>query len=400
LTKRIAAAGGPSAVDLHWMRRTLALAARGAGETNPNPMVGCVLVKGGRVVGEGFHRRAGGPHAEIVALERAGARARGATLYVNLEPCCHQGRTPPCAPRLAAAGIDRVVAAMRDPDPRVRGRGFAVLRQAGLSVTVGTLAAEATALNRRFVTAARAGRPFVLLKAALTLDGRIASASGDSRWVTSARQRLRARGLRRQHDAVGVGIGTVLADDPLLLPEPRVRRPFYRVVFDSRLRLPIDSRLVRSVGRGPVVVVCADGHPRRRRALEARGVSVLGVAGGGGRVSPRRALRALWGLGIASLMVEGGGELLGSFLAERLVDEVVLFRAPLLLGGRDSRPAFGGPNPRRIADALRLTRANPWLGKHGSPGMSSRPVDGEPEVWYPAGLLRAGRSWGARRASR
>ena len=384
---RLGGDAGRTRVDSGWMRRALDLAARGDGETNPNPMVGCVLVKGGRVVGEGFHQRAGGAHAEIVALERAGARARGATLYVNLEPCCHHGRTPPCAPRLAAAGVARVVAAMRDPDPRVRGRGLALLRRAGIPVTVGTLEAEALGLNHRFVTAARSGRPFVLLKAALTLDGRIATASGDSRWVTSARQRLEARALRRRHDAVGVGIGTVLVDDPLLLPQPRVRRPFCRVVFDSRLRLPLDSRLVRSAGRGPVVVVCSGGEPRRRKALEARGVVVLSGPGRRDRVSLRRALRALWKRGIRSLMVEGGGELLGSFLAERLVDEVVLFRAPLLLGGRESRPAFGGPSPRRIADALRLARSRPWRAG-AAPVRDRESAGGAFEVWYPAALLR------------
>src|SRR6185503_8066045 len=211
------------------MARALDLAARGEGETNPNPMVGCVVVRGGRVVGEGYHRRAGGPHAEVHALRQAGARARGATLYVNLEPCSLQGRTPPCAPDVAAAGIRRVVAAMRDPNPRVDGRGLALLRSRGVAVTVGILETRARALNERFVAAVRrTDRPFVLLKAALTLDGRIATAGGESKWITSPAQRRAARRLRRLHDAVAVGIETVLRDDPLLLPSPRVRRPFHR----------------------------------------------------------------------------------------------------------------------------------------------------------------------------
>jgi diaminohydroxyphosphoribosylaminopyrimidine deaminase/5-amino-6-(5-phosphoribosylamino)uracil reductase len=337
------------------MRRALALAARGLGETNPNPVVGCVVARGKRVVGEGFHRRAGGPHAEVLALRAAGARARGATLYVTLEPCFHHGRTPPCAPLVREAGIARVVAAIRDPDPRVSGRGLALLRRAGVRVESGVCAAAAEALNTRFLTAARKRRPFVLLKAALTLDGRLATASGRSQWITSPGQRRQARWLRRLHDAVLVGIGTVLADDPLLLPQPRTRRPFTRVVLDTRLRLPLASRLVRSAGpRTPVLVLCGSAPRLRRRALEARGVSVVELEEAGVRPKTKAALAALHARGVTSVMVEGGSEVLGSFLASRLVDEVALFRAPLLLGGRGSRPAFGGPNPREIAEALRL----------------------------------------------
>jgi diaminohydroxyphosphoribosylaminopyrimidine deaminase/5-amino-6-(5-phosphoribosylamino)uracil reductase len=290
----------------------------------------------------------------VIALGQAGARARGATLYVTLEPCAHHGRTPPCAPLVASAGLARVVVAARDPDPRVSGRGLGLLRRAGAAVALGVCAAEAESLNRRFLTAARERRPFVLLKAALTLDGRIATAAGRSRWITSPAARRQARALRRLHDAVLVGIGTVLADDPLLLPEPRTRRRFTRVVLDTRLRLPPRSRLARSASlRTPVVVLTAAPAPSaRRRALEARGVSVVEVAAG--RVTPARALAALYARGVTSVMVEGGSEVLGSFLAARLVDEVALFRAPLLLGGRGSLGAFGGPDPKGIRDALRL----------------------------------------------
>ncbi|MBI3932864.1 MAG: bifunctional diaminohydroxyphosphoribosylaminopyrimidine deaminase/5-amino-6-(5-phosphoribosylamino)uracil reductase RibD [Acidobacteria bacterium] len=369
--------------DERWMRRALELAARGAGETNPNPMVGCVVVRSGRVVGEGWHRRAGGPHAEVTALRRAGARARGATLYVTLEPCAHQGRTAPCAPLVAAAGVRRVVAAVRDPNPLVNGRGLGLVRRRGLEVSHGVLAAEAERLNVRFLTAARARRPFVLLKAAITLDGRIATARGESKWITSAAQRRAARSLRRLHDAVAVGIGTVLADDPLLLPRPAVARPFHRVVFDSRLRLPLRSRLVRTARRAPVLLLCHSASPARRRALEARGVTVVPCPGRDGRVSLSRALDALRERGIGSLMVEGGSELLGSFLGARLVDQVALFRAPLLLGGRGGRPAFGGPDPPRLGDALPLHRV-PSPGDHY-------------ELWEPVGSSagrRAGRNRG------
>ena len=355
------------------MRRALELAARAAGETNPNPMVGCVIVKGGRVVGEGFHRRAGGPHAEAYALRQAGAAARGATAYVSLEPCSLQGRTPPCAPALAAAGIRRVVAALRDPNPKVDGRGFGVLRRAGLRVESGLLAGEAERLNERFVTFMRLGRPFVLLKAAMTLDGRIATARGESKWITSEEQRRHARGLRRLFDAVLVGIGTALADDPLLLPEPRVRRPFHRVVLDSDLRLPPRSRLARSASESPVLVLCSTDDARRRRALEACGVRVLRGPRRGGGVSLSWVLRTLGAEGLTSLMVEGGSEVLGEFLRARLVDKVALYRAGLLLGGRGSRPAFGGPDPARLADALSLVRAD-------------QAADAPCEYWYPAPL--------------
>ncbi len=356
--------------DERYLRRALSLAARGRGETNPNPMVGCVVVNKGRVVGEGYHARAGGPHAEIVALRQAGERARGATLYVNLEPCAHHGRTGPCADAVVAAGIARVVAAMGDPNRAVNGRGFARLRRGGVGVDRGRLEAEARALNVRFEIAAGQRRPFVLLKVAMTLDGRIATASGDSRWITSAAQRREARALRRLHDAVVVGIETVLADDPRLLPQPRTRRPFTRVVLDTRLRLPPRGRLAASARRNPVVVVTSSRSAARRRALEARGVRVIVVASRGDRVSLTATLAALYRLGLWSLMVEGGGEVLGAFVRERRFDQLALFRGPLLLGGRGSRAAFGGDDPRRMADALRLV-----------PGLPPRGASYE--LWYP-----------------
>jgi diaminohydroxyphosphoribosylaminopyrimidine deaminase/5-amino-6-(5-phosphoribosylamino)uracil reductase len=366
-----------------WMRRALELAERGLGETNPNPMVGCVIVKNGRRIAEGWHARAGGPHAEIVALRRAGPAARGATLYVNLEPCVHHGKTPPCAPAVARAGIRSVVAAMKDPDPRVDGRGVAELRAAGIAVTSGVLEPEAIRLNERFVCALRRRRPFVLLKAAMTLDGRIATARRESTWITSPAQRREARRFRRLHDAVMVGVGTVLADDPLLMPSPRVHRPFYRIVVDSRLRIPLASRLVRSARLGPVWVLGAAFRPRKRRRLEERGLSVLSGPASRGRVSLRWALSTLWQRGIRSVMVEGGSELLGSFLAARAVDQVALFRAPLILGGRGSLPAFGGPDPHRLSQALRMTPESPLLRGRGGRRLQGARGDVAVELWYP-----------------
>jgi len=356
--------------DIRWMQRALVLAARGAGETNPNPLVGCVIVSAGRVVGEGWHARAGGPHAEVSALEHAGSRARGATLYVNLEPCAHQGRTPACAPRLAASGLRRVVSAMRDPNPLVSGKGFRLLERAGVRLTRGVLEAEALRLNTRFATAARLARPFVLLKVAMTLDGRIATASGDAKWISSPVQRREARRLRRLHDAVLVGIGTVLADDPMLLPVPRTRRPFVRVVLDSGLRLPLTSRLVNSARRSPVWVLTASRSAASSRALAARGVTVIHVPARNSLLALGPTLQRLRELGLWSVMVEGGSEVLGSFLHERRFDQLAVFRAPLLLGGRGSRPAFGGPDPSRIAQALRLQAGEVPRGSSY-------------ELWYP-----------------
>ncbi len=371
------------AADDRWMTRALALARRGLGETNPNPMVGCVVVRGGRAVGEGWHRRAGGPHAEVEALRAAGAAARGATAYVTLEPCAHQGRTPPCTPALVQAGVRRVVAAMPDPNPAVNGRGLARLRRAGIAVRTGVLADEAAALNEPFLIAARLSRPFVLLKAAMTLDGRIATAGGESKWITGASLRRRARALRRHHDGVAVGVGTVLADDPRLLPEPRTRRPFHRIVFDSRLRTPASSRLVIAARTTPVWIVTTEGV-RGRAGLEARGVRVLAGPARDGRVDLEWALAALRAEGLWSLMVEGGSELLGAFLARRLFDQVALFRAPILLGGRDGTPAFGGPDPARLSEAARLTTRSPLLPAGHRALSPAAAVDGAYELWYPA----------------
>jgi diaminohydroxyphosphoribosylaminopyrimidine deaminase/5-amino-6-(5-phosphoribosylamino)uracil reductase len=374
-----------AAADDRWMARALELARRGLGETNPNPMVGCVLVKAGRVVGEGWHRRAGGPHAETQALGAAGPAARGATAYVTLEPCAHQGRTPPCAPELVQAGVRRLVAAMRDPNPPVDGRGLACLRRAGVEVATAVGADEAAALNDRFVIAARLSRPFVMLKAAMTLDGRIATAAGESKWITSAPLRRRARALRRLHDGVAVGVGTVLADDPLLLPEPRTRRPFHRIVFDSRLRLPVTSRLVATARESPVWVLTTTEAPGRAR-LEGHGVRVLAGPAREGRVDLDRALETLRGEGLWSLMAEGGSELLGALLARRAFDQVALFRAPLLLGGRGSRAAFGGPDPARLSDAVRLTTRSPLLPPRSRALSPAAAPDGAYELWYPAGV--------------
>jgi diaminohydroxyphosphoribosylaminopyrimidine deaminase / 5-amino-6-(5-phosphoribosylamino)uracil reductase len=348
------------------MRRVLALAARARGRTGPNPMVGAVVARGGTIVGEGYHARAGAPHAEALALSRAGAKARGATLYVNLEPCCHHGRTPPCTDAILAAEVGEVVASMRDPDPRVDGRGIRALRAAGVKVRVGTLKTEAERLNEAFVQFRRTRRPFVTLKAGMSLDGRIATRGGESRWITSRAARAAARRLRAEHAAVVVGVGTVLADDPRL-SGPRAkgaggharREGPARVVLDTRLRTPVTARMLRSAG-GPVMVFAGRGaSAQRRRRLERAGALVVGVPTRSGRVDLRAAIRELGRRGVATVLIEGGGEVLGAALDAGIGDRVALFVAPRLLGGRMARPAFGGGGAARLVDAARLEEARP-----------------------------------------
>jgi diaminohydroxyphosphoribosylaminopyrimidine deaminase/5-amino-6-(5-phosphoribosylamino)uracil reductase len=369
--------------DRRYLTLALALAARAAGRTAPNPMVGAVLVRRGRVVGRGWHRRAGAPHAEIVALEEAGPRARGATLYVNLEPCCHFGRTPPCVDALVAAGVTGVVASMRDPDPRVRGRGFRTLRSAGVRVRVGTLRREAERLNEPYLRAVRTGLPFVTLKAGMSVDGRIATREGRSRWITSVRARAEARRLRGRHHAVLVGVNTILADDPRLTAGAGGAAPA-RVVLDARLRTPPTARLLRTAG-GPVVLVALPGaSPARRRRLERAGALVVEAPGRNGRVSLRAALRELARRGVRSVLVEGGSEVLGGALDEGIGDAVALYVAPRILGGRRALPAFGGLGAGRLAEApgLRGVRLRPigrnWVieARLGHPRRGARRTGG------------------------
>jgi len=364
------------------MRRALELAERGLGETNPNPAVGCVLVKGGKVVGEGFHARAGGPHAEALALEAAGEKARGATAYLTLEPCAPNPakRTPPCAPRLIAAGVSRVVCAARDLNPHVRGAGILMLRAAGVEVAQGPLDDEARRLTSHFNAAMSLRRPFVALKAGMTLDGRIATSTGESKWITSLKQRKAARNLRRFFDGVLVGYETAIQDNPILLPEPGTARPYTRVVLDSHLRLPHSCRLVKSARRNPLILVGGESAEVRRRGLESRGVDVVIVETPGGRVSLEAALAALFERGITALMVEGGSEVMGSFVREKLFDELVIFRAPMVLGGRGSRPVVGGRNPKTLSEAVKVRRARLETSATLRYGLAD-PTDLEVEVY-------------------
>jgi diaminohydroxyphosphoribosylaminopyrimidine deaminase/5-amino-6-(5-phosphoribosylamino)uracil reductase len=342
--------------DQRFMQRALELAARARGLTSPNPMVGAVLVRDGAMIGEGFHRAAGAPHAEIEALTEAGARAQGATLYVTLEPCAHHGRTGPCAPVVIAAGVRRVVIATGDPNPRVAGRGVQALREAGIDVLTGVLEAPAAALNRVFFTAMREGRPHVTLKAAATLDGKIADMHGTSKWITGEAARLEGRRLRSAADAIVVGIGTVLADDPALtvrLDGPWPRQPL-RVVLDSKARTPTSARVIQGDPPGhAIVAVGAEAPDTRVRALEDAGAQIVRCPGADGRVSPAGLLAALNAREVRGVLVEGGAEVAAAFVDADLVDRVAMFLAPRLLGGVKAPSVIAGAG-RELSRALRL----------------------------------------------
>ena len=338
------------------MRRALELAERGRGLTSPNPMVGAVVACNGEIVGEGFHARAGGPHAEIVALEAAGGRARGATLYVTLEPCNHAGRTPPCVPAIFAAGITRVVAAAADPNPFVPGGGVAALRELGVAVVTGVLGAEAAAQNRVFFTAMRERRPHVTLKTGMSADGKIADVHGAARWVTGEAARAEAHRQRSEADALVVGVTTVLRDDPALtvrLDRPWPREP-WRVVLDTEARTPSGAQVI--AGATPSRALIAVGEPApaaRVTALQSAGATVLRCPVRAGRVAVDAVLAALFEREVRAVLVEGGGEVHASFLEAGVVDRVALFVAPLLLGGRTAPPVVGGPG-RELKSAIRL----------------------------------------------
>ncbi|HEX8136610.1 MAG TPA: bifunctional diaminohydroxyphosphoribosylaminopyrimidine deaminase/5-amino-6-(5-phosphoribosylamino)uracil reductase RibD [Pyrinomonadaceae bacterium] len=342
-------------LDERMMRRALELAARGRGQVSPGPLVGCVLVgDGGEIIGEGFYLYEGLKHAETLALEEAGERATGATAYVSLEPHAHYGRTPPCTDALIQARIKRVVAPVEDPNPKVSGKGFDHLRAAGLTVETGLLAQEAERLNEKYFHFIRRQRPFVHLKLACSLDGRIATRTGDSRWITGEEARSRVHLLRHEYDAILIGSGTALADDPLLTDRSGLARrlPLARIVLDPSLRLSADSRLAQTAREAPVIVFTAEGADASRlEALGACGVEIIRAADGRDAGS---VLRELAHRSIQSVLVEGGANVAGAFLDAHLVDKVSFFIAPLIIGGREAPAAVAGIGARKIADAARL----------------------------------------------
>jgi len=372
-------AGPPAAAgDLGAMRAALSLARRGLGSVWPNPAVGCVIVNDGRVVGRGWTQSGGRPHGETEALRRAGAAARGAAAYVSLEPCCHWGRTPPCVDALVAAGVRRVVVALEDPDPRVAGEGLRRLRAAGLEVEVGLCAEEAAEVNAGFLSRLRLGRPLVTLKFATSLDGRLATASGESQWISGPPARERAHALRASHDAIMVGTGTVIADDPQLtcrLPGLDQRSPV-RVVIDRHLRIPSAARLIVDAGLVPTwVLTSRSADPDRRAAFLANGVILIDVdLGRDGQIDLAAALATLAERGITRLLVEGGAHVAAAFIRAGLVDRLVWVHAPLVIGG-DGIPAIAGLDVAALADAAAFERlATETIGEDVLTTFRVRPI--------------------------
>lgn len=349
-----------SDLDERLMHRALELAAEGRGQVSPGPLVGCVIADNeGEIFGAGYYRFAHVAHAEAIALDEAGEHARGATAYVTLEPHAHHGRTPPCTDALIRAGISRVVAPIEDPNPLVSGQGFTSLREAGIEVVVGTLAEEAATQNEIYCHSYKHRRPFTHLKLATSLDGRIATRTGDARWITGEASRARVHELRHEYDAILIGAGTVATDDPELTDRsglPR-HRPLTRVILDERLMLSPTSRLARTTNLAPVIVITRTNetseHEAKRRALEAVGVKVLELSSGGRDLL--EVSKALHTLQLRSLLVEGGARVAGNFLDAGLIDKVSFFIAPIIIGGRESIPAVISNDALNIADTLRLT---------------------------------------------
>jgi len=347
---------------LYFMALALRLAAKGRGKTSPNPMVGALVVKNGCIVGRGYHHGPGQPHAEILALNQAGPRANGATLYITIEPCCHLlKRTPPCVPAVVQSGVRQVVVAMADPNPSVKGRGIAALRRAGIMVTTAVAQGEAAQLNRAYLHWVKTGRPYVILKAGMTLDGKVATAKGESRWITGPRARQDAHRLRSQVDAVVVGVGTVIHDDPTLTarlsdrPLKLAPRQPLRVVLDSRLRTSPRATVCATQDRAKTLIVTTSRASRsRRRPFERAGVEVISLSLKNRRVSLPALMTMLGKRGVTSVLIEGGSTVNAAALRAKLVNHVVLYLAPTLMGGQDAKAVIGDRSPQRLAQALTL----------------------------------------------
>ncbi len=343
-------------IDQKYMRMALQLAEKARGRTSPNPMVGAVVVKNDKVVSRGYHRKAGEPHAEAIALKQAGRAAKGATLYVTLEPCSHTNkRTPPCTPLVLQSGVKRVVVAMIDPNPHVSGGGIKTLKKSGIEVVAGVLEAEAKKLNEAFIKYITTGAPFVTLKIAQTLDGKIATAAGESKWITGEKAREEGHRLRDANDAVLVGINTVLKDNPSLTTRiPRGRDPI-RIVVDTKLRTPLKAKIITQKSSAKTYIATLDSMPKDKlvKLLDA-GVEVLLAKGSKGHVDLKNLMKMLGGFGVTSVLIEGGSEVHASALKSGIVDKVVMFIAPMLMTGKDSLCSIGGVSPTRLTQSIRL----------------------------------------------
>ncbi len=347
----------PNDADIAFMRQALREARKGSGRTSPNPAVGAVIVRNGKVVAKGYHRQAGLPHAEVEALKRLGNRCPGDTLYVTLEPCNHVGKTPPCTQAILKSGIQRVVVGMKDPNPRVAGGGCEFLMAHGIDVTMGVLEAECKRLNEDFLESVKEGRPFVIAKSAMTLDGWIATSAGHSKWITNETSRAFVHRLRNRVDAVMVGIGTVLADDSSLttrLTRGRGRDPL-RVIVDTHLRTPRNAKVVTQHSSADTLIVTGEGEETGDRdRFFGDGVSIITCPVRDGKIDLKILMKRLGEMSIMSLLVEGGAAITGALLREKLIDKFYIFKAPKLLGGDDGIPMAAGPGPERMDDSLVL----------------------------------------------
>jgi diaminohydroxyphosphoribosylaminopyrimidine deaminase/5-amino-6-(5-phosphoribosylamino)uracil reductase len=345
-----------SSLDEKYMRMALRLAEKANGRTSPNPMVGAVVVKNGHTVGRGYHRKAGEPHAEAIALKKAGAAAKGATLYVTLEPCSHTNkRTPPCTPLVIQSGVKKVVIAMIDPNPHVSGGGIRTIRKSGIELVTGVLEAEARKLNEAFVKHVTTKMPFVTLKTAQTLDGKIATASGESKWVTDEKAREEGRRLRDINDAILVGINTVLKDNPSLTTRIPGGRDPIRVIVDSKLRIPLNAKVLIQKSAAKTMIATLSNVPEGKiKKLQDAGAEVLPIESAHGRVDLRDLMKKLGKKGIMSVLIEGGAEVNASALKSGIVDKIVMFIAPTIMTGKDSLCSIGGISPEKLGHAIKL----------------------------------------------
>lgn len=351
-----------------FMQRALELAAKGQCRTSPNPMVGTVIVKGNKIIAEGYHRKAGTPHAEVAALKKAGAKAKGATLYVNLEPCCHKDKkTPPCTKAIIKSGIKKVVIAMIDPNPNVSGRGIKELKNAEIKTEVGIIETEAKRLNAAFIKFITKKEPFVILKIAQSLDGKIATAQGESKWITSKESREHGHKIRNEVDAVLVGIGTVTKDDPSLTCRIQGGRNPYRIIVDSRLQIPLNAKVLRHKDGKTIIATIPPLPPllkggwgdyqKKIALLKNLGAQVLKIKDKDGKVDLKALMKELGKLNIASIMIEGGSSINASALSSKIVDKIMFFIAPMIIGGTDAVPSIGGKSPASLKNVVRIKKS-------------------------------------------
>lgn len=345
--------------DIFYMKKTIGLAKKGEGNTSPNPMVGALVVKSGKIVGRGYHKYYGGPHAEVYALEEAGNKAEGATIYVNLEPCSHYGKTPPCSSKIIKAGIKRAVIAMVDPNPRVAGNGIKQLRSAGIEVEVGILKKEAAKLNEAFIKYITSDLPFIYLKTAQTLDGYLATKSGDSKWITNQKARLIGHQLRHKVDAILVGIGTVIEDDPQLTTRLKDGRgkDSIRIIIDAELEIPLEARVINQESNVNTIIVCGDkvDEIKKEKLIKKENVEILSLPlNAEHRIPLKKLLTIVHDRCISSVLVEGGGKINYSFLKMNLVDKIYAFIAPKILGGNDGISVFSGDGPESMSEVRKI----------------------------------------------